>query len=236
MAKSKQSLLDVDLAQFQAIAKWMDYIAGPGIMSERQRVRGLALLVRKRLQTLYRRYKSQPSETERATIQAGKERGAVRSSRMPREPINIFNELAKHIVIIPEGPTTFNIKVSGLQSLPDASGPRPGGHTFPGGVPLSLLAHWIENPRPITIRMSLRQLGYLHAVREGRGGLGTRSRSQRGGGHLPDKKTQYVYIIQHPDRPVWRLMVAELIVYILPAWRNEYYQIIKDVGKQFGMV
>jgi hypothetical protein len=178
--------------------------------SEKQIRYNLAQSIAAIIRAKYRVYESEPSQTERMAIEAGKDKGAVRPMRPGRQPINVFALLGTDKIgvtpyIVPGG---YKVGANPAMTVPGYSGPRKSGHDFPGGVPLELMAYWLEYPKPIIVRMTLRQLGYLYAVREGRAGPGRRKRQPPK--HHPDATTAHSYVMLAPQRPVWQSVFKEL--------------------------
>jgi len=218
---------DEQLAKIAAYIE--DMASGRLAVSEKIFRLRLAQKVAGRVSTKYRDYSSSPSTTEASAIRAGKEKGAVRPARPGREPIDVFDLLAKNVRVVRYGDKHYRVQIRPGAVHP---APRPD-RGYPGGIPLTLMAHWIENPKPYTISMSLRQLGYLYAIREGRGGIGTR-RSKRA--HLPDKRTSFVIVFDPPDRPVWRAVAQELNAMADLYYKRPYFSLLKRVGRAYGMI
>lgn len=217
---------------FNALIRFLDSVAAGEIQRERKAiVRRFAQTIRYRVKQKYRTYSSEPSDTERAAISSGKAAGAVRVARQPRAPINIFEMLSRSVVLTPVGSEHFRVEIDPAAVHPDPSGPRPDGRSYPGGVPLGLLAYWMEYPKPIVIRMTLRQLGYLYAVREGRAGPGR----AKGRPHLPDSKTTHWYVTQAPQRPVWQAVNREILNLIKQSVEAPFFAVLKRAGLAYGL-
>lgn len=189
---------------------------------------GVAGLVRRK----YRTYESEPSPTERMAIESGKDQGAVRGPRQPRSPINIFALLAASVIARKEGADQYLVEIDRGATHPDASTHRPGGNSYPGGIPLGLMAYWIEYPKPYSFKITLRQLGYLHAVREGRAGPGR----NKTGRHIdPNKATAYTYVFAPPQRPVWQAVVKELGRLSGRLYAEPLARLMQKEGKGYGL-
>jgi hypothetical protein len=214
--------------QLADIARYLNQLHRGEIHRSEKRLRyELATKIAARVRGKYRQYipMGTPTGIAAATARAGKKKGAERPARMPHEPINIFEILARHTQVVKEA-QGYRVRARGI--APDIQGGR-----FTRGTPLYLISHWIENPRSYKIRMSLRQLAYLIMVREGRGGYKSR-RSKRA--HLPNQLTQYFIVIKPPDRPVWRAVAAEMAALVQMYYRNPYFKILKRVGRRYGMI
>ena len=156
-------------------------------------------LVRQR----YRSYKWRPSTHlpgPHPTL-AGKRKGAVRPPRKPRSFHNPPLDMLARAVEVKRMSRGYTVRIDPKARHPDARL-----HFGRRGAPLSLVAYWVENPKPYIVPVTLRMLAYLKTVRLGKKTYGSRRKK----GHLPDKRTRYYFSVVPPDRPVWSAVAKDM--------------------------
>lgn len=133
------------------------------------------------------------------SFRMGKDVGAENPARLPRSEVSGYTQLANAVRVKALGGNRHLVHIDGGQTHMDAK------KRWPQGVPLPLLAWWIENSTPTLMPVTTRMAAYLRMLREGRGGYkgGT-------GRHIPNRPTGKYIVVVRPDRPVWRWVIARL--------------------------
>lgn len=147
---------------------------GQGMQDQRVILGQLAGKIADAIRAAYRQYSSSPGGFALAALSAGKEQGAVRYARPGQSPTNVFELLASNIGVMQEGRDGYRIELNPAGVYPGPSGPRRSGHAYPAGIPLGLLAYWIETATPYIDVETWRSRAYKIMIKEGRGGFGTR--------------------------------------------------------------
>lgn len=204
---------------------------GQGVQDQRIILSQLAGKIADAIRAAYRQYSSSPGGLSMAMLEAGKEKGAVRYARPGQSPTNVFDLLASNVGVMQDGRDGYRIELNPAAIYPGPSGPRRGGQAYPMGIPLGLLAYWIENATPYVDVETWRSRAYKIMVKEGRGGYGTR-RSKRP--HLPDKPTGYVRVITPPQRPVWKLVAMQLEALIKQYYIPQLGEAWRRIALQYG--
>ena len=170
-------------------------------------------------QRRYAHYGTAPTPFHTLVTTSGKKKGSVRPARAPRAPTSpnlalLQNAVRSRMV------SRFNhrVEIAPWARHPDAR------LRDPGGIPLSLLAHWIENPTPVVITMTLRMLAYFRAISNPKRRTGIR------GGHvIPNRRLNGAIIYTPRNRPVWR----ETAQY---AVRTQVPHIIRGILRGIGKI
>ena len=142
------------------------------------------------------------------SFEKGKDTGEVNPARLPRSDVSGYTQLASAIQTKALGGNTHSVHIDGSQTHMDAKKAP-----FTSGVPLRLLAFWIENSTPTLLPVTLRMAVYLRMLREGRGGYKAAGFMNTSGrrAHLPDKFTGKYIVVVRPSRPVWSWVVARMM-------------------------
>lgn len=157
--------------------------------------RGIAALVREE----YRSQSTRPYGFQRASMLQGKDAGLSGPAR-PGRPATSSLTLLSRSVVVTKLRTGYRIEIDSAASHPDPSS------RFPQGVPLKLLAHWLENPTPSIVPVTLRMIGYQRRVRAGQAGPGKRRRPM----NMPDRPTGHTIVLNRKRYPVWENVAGKL--------------------------
>jgi len=161
----------------------------------------------------------------RSTRLVGKEKGqGQRPAREPRGPGTDAALLSRNIKVTKISNVGYHIEPDPGMNHPDT---RPG---YPNGVPLGLLAYWMENPKPYMVPYTLRMMVYLKMVRKGEGGLGTKM----GKTTLPYEKTLETFMVKPPSRPVWST-VGKQLKQMTPLYTRDLAKRLSRLAKRFGL-
>lgn len=216
----------------ERIDRFFAYLASGGLA----KIGGLAVfqLAKVAQGAVATRYRELASGQTRSLIgklsfEKGKEDGGT-PARFPRSEVSGFTQLANAIRCYKAGPpNTFLVDVDDSQTHMDPK------KRYPAGVPLRLLAWWIENKTPSIIPVTTRMAVYLHLLREGRGGYGTRKTGRRVS-DAANKPTGRYIVILPKDRPVWTWVVARLLSHGAQTQAVRLVrQEIERTKKQFGL-
>jgi len=164
----------------------------------------------------------------RLSFEKGKEEGGT-PARFPRSEVSGFTQLANAIECKKVATNVFSVHVDDTQTHMDAK------KKYPAGVPLRLLAWWIENKTPSMIPVTTRMAAYLRLLREGKGGYGTRKTNRRISDSANKPTGQYIVIFPR-DRPVWSWVAARLMSHGVQVGVTGFVkQEIERTKKQFGL-
>lgn len=190
-----------------------------------QATRHLAQLINNQVKGQYYSLAKPPTGVELSVMQRGKESGPL-SGRPAKYPIgssSIMSVLGSNVVTLAEGKAAYRIQIDPAVLLNQAKKTKIADYS--AGVPLGLIAWWIENRRGATVPVTWLMEVYQRILREGRGGYETRKMDRpiktnplRGG----------TIAMFPPDLPVWR--------YVLDRLEKTAQVVAKDIAQQLQAV
>jgi hypothetical protein len=175
-------------------------------------------------------YKKQGKDTisglARESIVQGKDKGAVRPARPPRGTTPTTMTRLARAVILRKETNAYVVRIDPAAMDIDQRDYYKG-----GAAPLAVVAHWIENPQPIIMDITLRMMGYLMALRRGNAGPGKSSRKS-----LSVNPVLFpgAIVIKPQPHPVWRTVAAYLMKNS-DMFTGELQQAIFKIGRAYGM-
>lgn len=170
----------------------------------------------------YRAHSVRPSGIHYQAIVQGKDVGASGPARPGRSAQSSMTLLSKSVVVtkVPHG---YRIEIDPAARHPD---PRA---KHPAGVPLKLLAHWMENGTVSVMPVTLRMMGYIMSLQRRNAGPGKRKRP----GNMPRTGTGRTIIVNKPAVPVWK-NVANKLEKLQPLYTEDLRQRLQMALKHFG--
>uniref|UniRef100_A0A6M3XZC7 Uncharacterized protein n=1 Tax=viral metagenome TaxID=1070528 RepID=A0A6M3XZC7_9ZZZZ len=224
-------MADVSLRYDGAFTKYVEYIKAlqGGELKKANSVaaRGVASRIKDIVAQKYRTYREQPYGLGRTAILRGKDKGHW-PERPGRSITSTMSLLANNVVVVPVMGEGYRIQIRDGVFHPD---PKPG---YPEGVPLQLMASWIENAHPVEIPMTLRMMVYLKLLREGKGGFGTKT-TGRSLGKTGDMEVGSL-VFTPPQRPVWRAVAMRITSpEVTGMYTKDLARRIRQLAKNYGV-
>lgn len=200
-------------------------------------IAGVAEETRKYVENLYARFHTMGvggGERQSRAASLGKRSGAELPARTPHPHQNIGELLSKHIACFPRGQSSYTIAVQAGRTYGGAKKTSIG--SYPRGVPLGLLAYWVENGHDVVWKMTPRMIAYLtDAINKNRRGYG--SRAKRGPIQNNAWTSGKMIRFSYPRLPVWKQSLQFMLINIkktLPAWINMVLNsVIEDAARAF---
>jgi hypothetical protein len=175
----------------------------------------------------FTRYRIAGVRQERSVV-LGKRAGAEVPARKGREYKMAGEILKDKIAVFPAGGKSYTIAIMAGHYLGDTKGSKIG--VFRRGVPLQLLAYWVENGQQVVWPITTRMLAYIMAaLKPNKRGYGSRRKPNQNP-IQNNKPTGKMIRFNYPKLPVWSQTLKFMLKHLSTTLPKFIYDCLAEAG------